>query len=61
MDERKVFLSLTQEGKDVLHYNTALDQDKLAAILDRLSESKQKRILEAFATLAEEAKKCSSF
>ncbi|MBO8155704.1 MAG: MarR family transcriptional regulator [Bacillaceae bacterium] len=58
-DERKVFLTLTSAGQDALHYHTALDAEKLAGILNNLSPSEQQRISDAFALLAEEAKKCS--
>lgn len=57
-DERKVILSLTQVGREVLFRNTALDEDKLSTILKGLSEEERSLIEKAFKILGEGAKSC---
>ncbi|MEK5231952.1 MarR family transcriptional regulator [Lysinibacillus sp. FSL K6-0232] len=55
-DQRKVLLYLTAEGQRVLKKNTELDDTKLQAALDRLTEQEQQAILQAFQRLSEVAK-----
>jgi MarR family transcriptional regulator, organic hydroperoxide resistance regulator len=58
VDERKVILCLTDCGKEVLHQNTSLDEQKLNDILNELSTDEQRLIEHAFRILSEGAKKC---
>lgn len=55
-DQRKVYLQLTEEGLKVVKQNTELDEQKLQAILNKLSEEDQHLILQAFRLLSEAAK-----
>lgn len=55
-DERRVLLSLTKCGTEVLHRNTSLDEEKLAKVLTNLNEAESKQILEAFKLLSERVK-----
>lgn len=50
-DERKVILQLTDFGKEVLHRNSSLDEEKLKVILDQLSPQKKENMLDAFKLL----------
>ena len=58
VDERKVILCLTDCGKEVLHQNTSLDEQKLNDILNELSTDEQRLIEHAFRILSESTKKC---
>ncbi|SFA69781.1 MULTISPECIES: MarR family winged helix-turn-helix transcriptional regulator [unclassified Bacillus (in: firmicutes)] len=58
-DERKVTLCLTEFGREVLHHNTSLDEEKLGTILNGLSDQEQRLIEEALKLLSESAKKCT--
>lgn len=55
-DQRKVFLKLTAEGLEVVRQNTELDELKLQAALNKLSDKEQKVVLQAFRLLSEVAK-----
>lgn len=57
-DERKVFVILTEEGNDVLHRHTQLDNEKLKNVLENLSDSDVETIQKGFQLLSQEAKKC---
>ncbi|NGP43975.1 MarR family transcriptional regulator [Bacillaceae bacterium SIJ1] len=58
LDERKVILSLTDLGKEVLHRNTSLDEGKLEQIMSQLDENEKNGIERALKTLSERAKQC---
>ncbi|MFP3919278.1 MarR family transcriptional regulator [Lysinibacillus telephonicus] len=55
-DQRKVYLQLTEEGLQIVKQNTELDEQKLQATLNKLSEEDQQLILQAFRLLSEAAK-----
>ncbi|MDN4071918.1 MarR family winged helix-turn-helix transcriptional regulator [Fictibacillus terranigra] len=55
-DKRTVFVKLTVLGEDALKRNTELDEQKLQAVLDRLSKDEQKSLMDAFEKLRTEAK-----
>ncbi len=57
-DERKVILCLTDFGKEVLHRNTSLDQDKLVQVLNQMDESEKKLVEQALKILSERARQC---
>lgn len=57
-DERKVILSLTELGREVLYRNTALDEEKLTSIIRGLSAEEISMIEEAFRLISEGAKRC---
>ncbi|MBA4535954.1 MarR family transcriptional regulator [Bacillus aquiflavi] len=57
-DERKVILHLTHLGKEVLHRNTSLDEEKLKQILQKLSDDEKDLLEKAFRILSEGAKRC---
>lgn len=57
-DQRKVIICLTELGKNVLHRNTSLDEDKLQTVLEQLSDSEKLIIENALKLLSEGAKKC---
>ncbi|MED1826381.1 MarR family winged helix-turn-helix transcriptional regulator [Brevibacillus agri] len=57
-DERKVFVILTNEGKEVLYRNTRLDDEKLKNVLENLNPSEIEMIEKAFFLLSQGAKKC---
>ncbi|BAB04364.1 MarR family winged helix-turn-helix transcriptional regulator [Halalkalibacterium halodurans] len=59
-DERKVVLSLTPNGKNILFHHTSLDEKKLEAVYTHLSKEEQAMIEAAFRRLSEEAKRCFS-
>jgi MarR family transcriptional regulator, organic hydroperoxide resistance regulator len=56
LDERRVIVELTEEGKRVLHRHTRLDAEKLRKILIQMDESDVQTIQKAFAILCEGAK-----
>ncbi|TYR80502.1 MarR family transcriptional regulator [Priestia megaterium] len=58
LDQRKVILCLTQVGKQILHRNTSLDEEKLAKVLNQLSDHEKETIEQAFKILSEGAKRC---
>ncbi|QCR32300.1 MarR family winged helix-turn-helix transcriptional regulator [Lysinibacillus sp. SGAir0095] len=55
-DQRKVFLQLTVAGFHVVKQNTELNEIKLQAALNKLSETEQKQVMDAFRLLSEVAK-----
>ncbi|MGX9134080.1 MarR family winged helix-turn-helix transcriptional regulator [Rummeliibacillus sp. JY-2-4R] len=55
-DLRKVFLKLTEKGLEVVKHNTELDEVKLQAVLNKLSDEEKFLILQAFRLLSEAAK-----
>ncbi|QHJ71302.1 MarR family winged helix-turn-helix transcriptional regulator [Planococcus halotolerans] len=58
LDERKVLLHLTKVGKDVLHRNTSLDEEKLEQVMNQLADKEKEIIEQAFKILSERAKTC---
>ncbi|MFY0546173.1 MarR family winged helix-turn-helix transcriptional regulator [Brevibacillus sp. H7] len=59
-DERRVYVRITEKGQEVLKLHTQLDDGKLVQILERLPDEKREKVLQGFAILAEEAKRCFS-
>jgi DNA-binding MarR family transcriptional regulator len=59
IDERKVFVVLTEQGRQVLFRNTRLDEEKLSDMLGKLSEEDKKIIEKAFSIMSKETQKCS--
>jgi MarR family transcriptional regulator, organic hydroperoxide resistance regulator len=57
-DGRKVILSLTNLGEEVLYRNTSLDEKKLEHVLNQLNENEKSLIENALKTLSERAKQC---
>jgi len=57
-DERKVILCLTDFGKEVLHRNTSLDQEKLVKVLNQMDDSEKKLVEHALKILSERARQC---
>lgn len=55
-DKRIVYVKLTPYGEEVLKRNTELDEEKLQAILERLTSEEQQKIIDAFSLLREEVK-----
>jgi MarR family transcriptional regulator, organic hydroperoxide resistance regulator len=53
LDQRIVYLSLTEKGLRVLKKNTELDELKLKAAFEKLTEAERKQIVEAFRLLSE--------
>ncbi|WP_080490437.1 MarR family winged helix-turn-helix transcriptional regulator [Clostridium sporogenes] len=58
VDERKVIVKITEEGKYTLHRHTKLDKGKLEKVLRSLSDSELEIIQKGFLILSEGAKKC---
>ncbi len=58
LDERKVILCLTDLGKEVLHRNTSLDENKLEQVLNQLDDDEKNLIEQALRILSERAKQC---
>ncbi|AEH49687.1 MarR family winged helix-turn-helix transcriptional regulator [Parageobacillus thermoglucosidasius] len=58
VDERKVFVVLTEEGRRVLYRHTRLDKDKLKKIFKQMDPSDIELIQKAFSILSEGARKC---
>jgi DNA-binding MarR family transcriptional regulator len=58
LDERKVFVVLTEEGRHILYRHTRLDKDKLKEVFKQMDESDVELIQKAFTILSEGAKKC---
>lgn len=57
-DERKVFVALTEKGRNVLYRHTRLDRDKLRKVLENLSPSDLEIIQKAFSVFSEGVKQC---
>ena len=55
-DQRKVLLKLTAEGLEAVRQNTELDELKLQAALNKLSDKEKTIVLQAFRLLSEVAK-----
>lgn len=55
-DQRKVILQLSSIGLQIVKQNTELDEIKLQAAMNKLSESEKKQILHAFRLLSGAAK-----
>jgi DNA-binding MarR family transcriptional regulator len=55
-DERKVILGLTDDGKEVLHRHTSLDEKKLERLIGELNEEEIQMIEQAFKLLSERSK-----
>jgi MarR family transcriptional regulator, organic hydroperoxide resistance regulator len=58
VDERRVLVVLTEEGRRVLYRHTRLDKEKLKEVFKQMDESDVELIKKAFAILSEGAKKC---
>ncbi|PFL57230.1 MarR family transcriptional regulator [Bacillus cereus] len=56
-DERQVIVSLTTKGQDALKQHTELDEEKINQIFESLTVDEQDKILDAFNTFGESAKK----
>ncbi|MBG9587602.1 MarR family winged helix-turn-helix transcriptional regulator [Cytobacillus firmus] len=56
-DERKVSISLTNEGKEILHKNTLLNENKLKEIFKKLSLEEKTVVQEGFKLLWTHVKK----
>ncbi|PLR78633.1 MarR family transcriptional regulator [Bacillus sp. V3-13] len=60
-DERKINLSLTDLGGEVLHRHSSLDEEKLKKLLfEMMSNDERRKILEAFALMKERATNVSN-
>lgn len=59
LDERKVSLCLTELGKEVLHRNTSLDEEKLERVLSELDDNEKILVENALKILSERAKQCT--
>ncbi|WP_372868959.1 MarR family winged helix-turn-helix transcriptional regulator [Planomicrobium okeanokoites] len=57
-DERRVLLRLTESGKEVLHRNTSLDEEKLEKVMAELGNKEREVVEQAFKILSEQAKTC---
>lgn len=55
-DQRKVYLHLTELGLKIVKKNTELDEEKLQAALDKLSEEEKLQVVQAFQLLSEVSK-----
>lgn len=58
LDERRVLLQLTETGKEVLHRNTSLDEEKLEQVMAQLGDKEREVVEQAFKILSEQAKTC---
>lgn len=58
LDERRVLLHLTKVGKDVLHRNTSLDEEKFEQVINQLEDKEKEIIDQAFKILSERSKTC---
>ncbi|MGR5997743.1 hypothetical protein ACT7DF_22545 [Bacillus cereus] len=56
-DERQVIVSLTPKGQDALKQHTELDEEKINQIFESLTINEQDKIIDAFNTFGEIAKK----
>ncbi|GEN46176.1 MarR family winged helix-turn-helix transcriptional regulator [Alkalibacillus haloalkaliphilus] len=59
-DERRVVISLTDNGELELHKHTHLDESKLNKVLDNLSVEEKNQVEQAFSLLRKEVIKCFS-
>ncbi|CAN7288028.1 MarR family winged helix-turn-helix transcriptional regulator [Rossellomorea sp. LjRoot5] len=59
LDERKVILSLTESGEEVLYRNTSLDEEKLGKVLEQLNDHEGELVEQALKILSKRAKKCT--
>lgn len=59
LDERKVILSLTESGEEVLYRNTSLDEEKLGKVLEQLNDDEEKLVEQALKILSKRAKECT--
>ncbi len=57
-DERRIILCLTDIGREVLHKNTSLDEEKLSVVLNQMSEQERDTVEKGLKILSERAKKC---
>lgn len=57
-DERKVILTLTDDGKQVVHRNTSLDEIKLKQVIQQLSDEERIVVEQGLKILSERAKIC---
>lgn len=57
-DERRVLLQLTETGKEVLHRNTSLNEEKLEQVMAQLGNKEREVVEQAFMILSEQAKTC---
>ncbi|NPC91475.1 MarR family transcriptional regulator [Bacillus sp. WMMC1349] len=57
-DERKVYVTLTAEGVDIVKQHTRLDPKKLQKVLQQLNEDQLKLLEDAFSMLSQAAKSC---
>lgn len=60
LDERRVLLGLTKIGREVVHRNTSLDEEKLEQVMNQLGEKERKVVEQAFKILSEQVKTCLS-
>jgi DNA-binding MarR family transcriptional regulator len=58
LDERKVILSLTDFGKEVLHRKTCLDEEKLERVLNQLDDKEKILVEQALKILCERTIQC---
>ncbi|WP_019413634.1 MarR family winged helix-turn-helix transcriptional regulator [Paenisporosarcina sp. TG20] len=58
LDERRVMLSLTDVGRDVLNRNTSLDEEKLEQVMNQLEDNEKELVEQAFKILSERARTC---
>ncbi|KGR74253.1 MarR family winged helix-turn-helix transcriptional regulator [Ureibacillus sinduriensis] len=56
VDQRKVILELSSNGLLIVKQNTELDELKLQAALNKLSETEKKQVMDAFRLLSGAAK-----
>ncbi|WP_442970870.1 MarR family winged helix-turn-helix transcriptional regulator [Rossellomorea sp. LJF3] len=59
LDERKVILSLTESGEEVLYRNTSLDEEKLGKVLEQLNDDEEELVEQALKILSKRAKECT--
>jgi MarR family transcriptional regulator, organic hydroperoxide resistance regulator len=59
LDERKVILSLTESGEEVLYRNTSLDEEKLGKVMEQLSDDEEELVEQALKILSKRAKECT--
>lgn len=59
LDERKVILSLTESGEEVLYRNTSLDEEKLGKVLEQLNDDEEELVEQALKILSKGAKECT--
>lgn len=56
IDQRKVYLKLTDDGQKIVKQNTELDEQKLQATLNKLSDEEVELVLNSFRLLSEASK-----